>query len=218
MIFEIFVVFLLTLHHYSLYSSVEKIKKNTLTNRQKSYILSIPNSIILFLVSVYFLQKFVNNGCDISVYKNVITTQEDCLLQLTVLYFTSYLIADNLIGYRNYPEKMTNLSGYPHHIFYIIMNYIILKTGMYHIYILYMIAELPTVIMGLGSYSKKYRRDNLFGFSFFLTRICFHVFMTWLIRNNKIFFGLSLAILPVHIYWFYLWCKSKYNNKYKDVK
>jgi hypothetical protein len=218
MIFEIAVISMLYIHHYTLYKSVTRVTNlSRLTDRQRSYILSIPNALLVFLISLYFIQKFINNGCNLDIYKNNINQTEDTLIKLTVLYLTSYFIADSIIGYNNYHTQMNNIAGYPHHIFYIIINIFVLKTKMHHLYILYMIAELPTIVMGLGSYSKKYRNDSLFGFSFFLTRICSHLFLTWLIRDQTHYLYLALSVLPVHLYWFFLWCKSYFNSKKNTV-
>jgi hypothetical protein len=71
-----------------------------------------------------------------------------------------------------------------------------------------MISELPTVILSLGSYNKKFRNDSLFGLTFFTTRICYHIFLTYMFRKHSLLLGVALSALSLHIYWFWNWVKK----------
>jgi hypothetical protein len=147
------------------------------------------------------------NECDITGYTNSLTNNDTNLIRLTILYLTAYFISDSVVGTFNYKSQLLNLAGYPHHIFYIILNYYIIKWKYDSIFILFLIAELPTIILGMGTYDKRYRNDYLFGTTFFITRILIQLFLTYTFRHNKTVLNLSLCVLPVHLYWGFNWCK-----------
>ena len=109
------------------------------------------------------------------------------------------------------------LTGYIHHIAYIILSIVLLYYNDVSIFILYFIAELPTLLFNLGNFNKSYRNDIVFGTSFFLTRLLYFIFLSYLFRHNTRVFSLSLLPLLLHIYWFYNWYK-KYGNKKNDNK
>lgn len=169
--------------------------ENKLTMKQKAYILSIKSSLTMFILGCIAVVQFKAGNNPAAV--------------LGVLYFISYLICDCVIGSIDYPKYLQTLSGYTHHIAYIIINMISLITGKYPLYMLYMIEELPTILLSIGSYNKEYRSDNLFGLTFFLTRIVYHIVLTWLLRNDTVIVTFSMMVLPLHVYWFYGWCRQR---------
>lgn len=200
-----FIVGFIIIHHCLLYKNTTANKN--LSIKQRSYILSIQTTLVIVLVSLYYNIKFLKNGCDIDLYINNLNKDDNNLITLSILYLTAYFLSDCIIGTFNYKSQLCMLAGYPHHIVYSIINYYLIKWGYGYIYILFLIAELPTLLMGLGTYDKNYRNDMLFGITFFITRILIQIIFTYIFRYNKTVLLLSVSILPVHLFWFYKWCK-----------
>lgn len=208
----ILIFFLGCIDYYFHYRFINYIKKD-LTVKQKAYILSIKSSLTLVLIGIYF--NYYYFSCGFSQEKFFTILQQNDTLnfgKLVVLYFASFLLMDIYIGNQEYPEYMKTLSGNFHHAIYICVNLISLYTGLYPLYLLHMMSELPTFIMSIGSFDSNLRNDNLFGLTFFSTRILYHFILTMIFRQNKLLFGLSLAALGLHVYWFYGWYK-KYGSK-----
>lgn len=177
-----------------------------LTEKQRAYILSIKSSLSMFLIGVYFNYHYFTSKCNESLFFDNLESKGGMDFgKVIALYFTAYLIMDLYIGHYDYRKYMDSLSSYFHHIVYSIINILALYTGIFHVYFLHMLSELPTFIMAIGQFDTNYRNDNLFGLTFFLTRILYHIFLTWTFRHNTLILGLSLAALCLHIYWFKGW-------------
>lgn len=187
---------------------------NQLTEKQKAYVLSIKSSLTMFVLGIAGLYQCWEAGGNLDEYsKNGLQ-----LNKLAVLSFIGYLICDCVIGASDYKKYIQTLSGYTHHIAYIIINTISLISGKYPLYMLYMIEELPTILLSIGSYNKKYRSDTLFGLTFFLTRILYHVILTWWLRHDTTVLVFSMMVLSLHIYWFYGWCKARLRKRHTQKK
>lgn len=211
-IYQIIIIFGFIIQQYLLYLNVTS-HNPQLKSKQRAYILSIQASIVIFLISLYYFYKFIICNFDTSKYLQNITYDENNLAILTILYLISYLVSDTLIGTFEYRRHLGNLAGYPHHIFYNILCYYILKWEYSSVFMLFLVAELPTIILGIGSYDNDYRNDPLYGIVFFITRIFIHLFFIYLFRYNYTLVIIGSLILPLHIYWFYNWSK-KYLCRY----
>lgn len=190
-----------------------------LTEKQRSYILSIKASFTLFFISLYFNYKFFVSGCDIDLYTSKLTGDDNFILYLSVLNIISYLITDCYLGYNKYHKYMCTLSGYTHHIIYTFISILVLYINAGGMYILFMIEELPTFFLSSGNYNKVLRKDNLFGFTFFVTRILYHMYLSWKFSSNYLFAIFGLLSLGVHCYWFKNWFVKyflKINKNKKD--
>jgi len=208
--------------HYALFNTI---KRNTrLTEKQQAYILSIKSSLVLFILSLYSNYKFFQSGFDFSKFHDLSDNTQRLLEQISVIFLASYLVMDTYLGNKFYHSYMTNLSGYPHHIIYTVISCICLYSGWYPLFLLYLVAELPTFILAIGSFNKRYRNDNLFGFTFLSTRILYHIFLTYKLINHTRFSvwsrflltSLASLILTVHLHWFRTWVKKywyKHPNK-----
>jgi hypothetical protein len=204
---------LFCIDYYSMYNHTVNNNK-TLTEKQRAHILSIKASLSLFFMSLYFNIKFINSNLDIDNYVNNFTNGDLFILQLSICNLISYLIVDCIVGYNKYHKYMCKLSGYFHHIVYIFISIItLIKKETAPFYFLYMIEELPTIYLSIGNYNKKLRRDKIFGFTFFITRICFHLFLTWTFKSNVLFLILGLLSLSLHIYWFKNWVTLMFKKK-----
>lgn len=205
-------VTLFAIDYYLMYSKTIKLYPD-LNEKQRSYILSIKASITLFLVSLYFNYKYVSSNFDTDMYLGQINGTTDAfILQLSVLNLMAYFITDCVLGYYKYHKYMCNLSGYFHHIIYIIVSIVSFRIDAVGLYILYLIEELPTIFLSTGSYNQLLRKDYTFGLTFFLTRIVYHIFLTWKFQSSFLFLIIGVLSLSVHSYWFKNWC-----SKYFDI-
>lgn len=194
--------------HYYFITSI----KTDLTKKQKAYIMSIKSSLTLFFVGIYYNYYYLSSGLNSDTFYSILNEKDSMNFgKLVVLYFTAYLLMDIYIGNKEYPEYMKTLAGNIHHSIYILINMLSLYVGDFPIYLLHFLSELPTFILGLGSFDESFRNNSLFGATFFSTRILYHIFLTYLFRNNKLVFYGSLIALSLHIYWFYGWY-TKYGH------
>ena len=218
------IIFLFFCVEFLLHYKFVNIIRDDLTEKQRSYIMSIKSAISMFLIGIYFNYHYLTSNFDqIEFFSNLESKGGMNFGKIIVLYFTAYLVMDLYIGHYDYRVHMDNLSGYFHHIVYCIVNMLSLYIGVYPIYFLHMMSELPTIILSLGSFDKNFRNDNLFGITFFLTRIVYHAFLIWAFKDNTLLFYIGSAALCLHVYWFYLWLTkylltSKTKNKMKNKK
>ena len=210
-------VTLFAIDYYLMYSKTVTLYPD-LNEKQRSYILSIKASITLFLVSLYFNYKYVSSNFDTDMYLGEINGTDAFILQLSVLNLMAYFITDCVLGYYKYHKYMCNLSGYFHHIVYIIVSIVSFRIDAVGLYILYLIEELPTIFLSTGSYNQLLRKDYTFGLTFFLTRIVYHIFLTWRFQSSFLFLIIGILSLSVHSYWFKNWCSKYLDILFKDQK
>jgi hypothetical protein len=211
----IFSVFCL---EYYYYFKTIKASDPTLTEKQKAHIISIKNSFIMTISSIFYIYLFVNSNFDTNLNFN---KDNKIFGHLIILYFMAYLFMDLGIGIFEYPNYIELLSGYIHHPVYLIISSLALyyDTNALFIFILAMFEELPTFLLSIGSFNKIFRNDSLFGITFFITRILFHAILILLFRNNenKLVFYISSLALILHLFWFKNWW-TKYGKKLFNTK
>lgn len=189
-------------------------KNKKITEKQKAFILSIKSSLILSLFGLFFNYKFLQSNFNGESYlSNFSSNGTNILAQFVILFFTSYLITDIVLGTLFYYKYMLPLSGYTHHFSYIIINIISLYTNSYPIYVLFLFEEIPTTLLSIGSYDSSYRSDLLFGVIFFLTRIIYHLFLLYTFRHNYIVMFFGMLVLPLHLFWFKGWIKKYFLSR-----
>lgn len=204
------------LEYFLHYKLINHVKPN-LTTKQKAYILSIKSSLSMLLFGLYFNYHFIQSGFDETRFFDILENTDSLNFgKIIVLYFTSYLVMDILVGKTEYPEFMTSLSGNFHHIIYIVINLLSLYVGAYPIYLLYMLSEAPTLLLSLGTFDPKLRNDYLFGVTFFLTRIFYQILITWMFKKHTLVVAISTAALALHIYWFSQWYKKYGKQIFKN--
>lgn len=202
------ILFLSCIEYWFHYKFITYIRKD-LTTKQKAYILSLKSSLTLLLIGIYFNYYYLISGFNEESFYNILETKNGFNFGVVVvLYFTAYLIMDVFIGRTEYPEYMKVLSGNFHHIVYTFVNIASLYIGVYPIYLLMMLSEIPTFILSLGSFDSQFRNDQLFGITFLFTRIIYHIILTWTFRKHSLYLCVSFAALGLHIYWFSNWIKT----------
>jgi len=196
------------LEYFLHYHFVNELRPD-LNEKQKSYILSIKSSLSMLLIGIYYNYHYFTSKFNKADFFNILEKKGSLDFgKIIVLYFTAYLIMDIFIGSQDYATSMKSLSGYFHHTVYTLINMLSLNIGMFPMYFLHMLSELPTLLLSIGSFDSSLRDDNLFGLTFFITRIVYHIILTWMFRDNTVILSLSLATLGMHIYWFSGWIKK----------
>lgn len=205
------------LEYFLHYHFVNELRPD-LNEKQKSYILSIKSSLSMLLIGIYYNYHYFTSKFNKADFFNILEKKGSLDFgKIIVLYFTAYLIMDIYIGSQDYATSMKSLSGYFHHTVYTIINMLSLNIGMFPMYLLHMLSELPTFLLSIGSFDSTLRDDNLFGLTFFITRIVYHIILTWMFRDNTVILSLSLATLGMHIYWFSGWIKKYFLAQKEDT-
>lgn len=133
----------------------------------------------------------------------------DPLSRALVDFFVTYLLWDTVFIVVEYPA----VGGFLHHGPYLLF----MSTALYFdcpgMFVVFMPMELSTIFLAAGYIWPSHRADILFGSTFFLGRLVYHLWV-WLrlfeTREQSPFFVWPFALLPyiIHIFWFYRWCKS----------
>jgi len=184
-----------------------KNRKPALSIKQLSHILSCKTSLFMSLVSTYFNYNLYQVNYDIQYLQT--NTLLQSLSNYSSYFFLSYLICDLVLGTIYYKSQMGILTGYIHHIVYIMITFLAFHRSETFYYTLFFIEEIPTFILSLGSIDPNYRSNMLFGGTFFVFRIGYHTMLMYLLRYNLIFMILGCSTLMLHTYWFKIWI-----NKY----
>lgn len=159
---------------------------------------------------------------------------------VTVLsaFFITYVFFDLVMGHIFYRDQMNIDSGYVHHTIYTILVFLLIQWRLSSAFVICGIMELPTMLMAFATLNKRLRHDNLFGGSFFATRILFHLYMIYhmyvaypqftfsdflslSVRRGSCSFFVPLAVLPLHIMWFRGWIYQQirlYKKKTEEAK
>lgn len=186
-------------YYYIYYNSI---RNNKLNERQRAHIMAIKSSITLFLLSLFVNIKYFTNN-------NEFDDINFTVVHLGILNVIAYFLMDCVVGYKEYNKYLMSLSGYIHHIIYIIVSVLSIKLNIILPYMMFFIEELPTLILSLGKFNNNFRSDRLFGVTFFLTRIVYHIFLITITYNYHIMFPIiGTLALCVHSYWFKNWIKK----------
>lgn len=189
------------------YKMMSYIYRGRLTPRQETYLLSLKSSLLLSLCGIYF------NG-----FRFLYDEKTNvALAKMTVNMFNAYLITDLYLACTAYNTRIQLLEGYIHHSVYIFVNIFTIYTGYYVNYVNYMLLEVPTFFMGLGTLVPSLRHDNLFGSSFFLLRILYHSYLSFLYRKETTLYYCSNLAFLLHAYWFKKWVEKYGHALYPHV-
>lgn len=142
----------------------------------------------------------------------------DRLSRALVHFFLTYLVIDSLLIYVDYPT----IGGYVHHLPYFLFMAASLYFNCPAVFVVFMPMELSTIFLGAGFTWPSCRSDLLFGSTFFLGRLVYHVWL-WVklftTRKDSPFLVWPFAALPyfIHAFWFYKWCRSMLRRRRKVV-
>ncbi|KAI8928177.1 hypothetical protein BC831DRAFT_449479 [Entophlyctis helioformis] len=139
------------------------------TTAQTSWILTTMSSLVMTLASVPFLIDYFVHNTDLSAIE-LINAPSSVICSM---YFVSYLIMDLALGNKYYPDQIDLITGWcapP-----IIYPFFIAGVIVYQIpgaFLVASIMELPTIVLAIGHMNRSFRSEYLFGFLFFVTRLC----------------------------------------------
>ncbi|KAI8604184.1 hypothetical protein EDD21DRAFT_438120 [Dissophora ornata] len=125
------------------------------------------------------------------------TPSDNWTSQLTVVFFSCYLICDIICGLLHYRERVSFLAGWFHHSLYTCVCYYAVVTGESHAFASFLIIEVPTFILGLGFIFQPLRSDLLFGSSFILLRIFWDFALTHEMVMNRPEMGTSAKAILI---------------------
>ncbi|KAF8186545.1 hypothetical protein K438DRAFT_1835785 [Mycena galopus ATCC 62051] len=120
-------------------------------------------------------------------------------------FFQAYLTADMLVGGLCYRSQIGLLTGWVHHVLYILITETAIRSGWAHLFCLAAVMELPTFILGASTLLPALRSNVVFALTFFATRIAFHLVLLYgLVATPglRVPAGILVLVFPMHAMWF----------------
>lgn len=179
------------------------------TDRQTSWVLTLLTSGSLSITCFFFLfHIWASGGWTHDLLYCLTATPE----RNSVIFFLTHLLWDSFFALTIYPKKELK-STLLHHSFYITLCLFVLHKGWVGALVAAFPLEIPTFFLALGHVFPTLRADKLFGATFFLTRLMWHVYLMYIIysippRDFEHLWLLAVGPLMMHIYWFYWWSKK----------
>eukprot|EP01147_Barroeca_monosierra_P005501 gene5501-162_t len=185
----------------------------TLADRQRgtSWCITTTNAFFMLILSFQYAKNFIFES-----FSPSLIWTDHRITRFTLTAFAVSLGLDLLFGCLFYPQHINFLSGWMHHILYLVLLAYLLSERVSCALMPALFEELPTFILGVGSMFPVFRNDIAFGVTFFLLRIVFHTIfsMRVIISNNNMDHPAAssaavacCATLLLHCYWFFGWCK-----------
>ncbi|KAI8853262.1 hypothetical protein BC829DRAFT_24391 [Chytridium lagenaria] len=171
------------------------------TEQKKAWILTFLSSSIMTAACIPFVVDYAMNSGNIS----TILLLNSPLAVIFSTFFISYLWADCFIGFICYRSSFNLVTGWIHHILYTFLVGFAIVFLLPGAFMIAALLELPTIFLSVGHIWKFLRSDLLFGLTFFLTRICFHGYLTYTLHTswpNLFYWIFGVIVYPLHLYWF----------------
>lgn len=188
-----------------------------LKEKQRCYFIAAPVALIMALSGLESVYTVFTEGFDIE-WANRSTR----LNSFATVFFLQFLWMDIFYGYvmQQYPNYLQLLTGWVHHFMYFALMVQVVRYDFCNAFMLCGIEELPTLLFGLGHLSDGWRNDGAFGFTFFVTRICWHAFLLYSFvrthaESRNMIWHFYLPPMLLHFHWFYGFIKQqlKVNKK-----
>jgi hypothetical protein len=199
------------------------------------WILSIVNSGVMSLAGILYLYMTIQRPQYEGFYSLAVTDRAlihsyDNASVIITLWFTLASIADFIAGYFLYPDCMDMLTGYIHHVGYVLLLVVGLTGNTYFFgkvtpyssgFVLALIEEVPTFFLALGKFFNT-NWDWYFGISFVTLRIGHHAFLLYyaiMLKAEGIPTGMLLVTWVIHVIWFGIWLRDvrAKNQKEKEM-
>lgn len=171
------------------------------TEKERAYVCTLLSSSITSICSLPLVYRLLTNGGDLL---EILSYRTWTVLATT--FFMTFLIMDLCIGVLFYKSKIDILTGWIHHITYLITLTWAIHNQYSSIFIMMCVLEIPTFLLALGSVRSHLRRDYLFAGTFLLTRILFHAYAilcAWQIKPFGPVVNTLTLFFPLHCFWFY---------------
>lgn len=210
---KLFFVSIILISHlqFKIFITIKK-KYALLSIKQEAFIITFVSSIVMSMFSLISNYYFIKSDFDMEKYMSTPNKLNEIVSVLSTATFMSTMIMDSIIGFLFYPKYMTRISGYPHHLFFIIGNLVVYYFDAYKIMSLFVIDELPTVIYSFGNINEAYRSDFLFGTLMFLVRIVYHGTLTIINITHTPTVSIAFPAWCMYIYWMKKWMNAQMNK------
>jgi len=169
-----------------------------------AHLISLIYSIIISLIAPYSYYLLYNNYWSSDMISPFVV---DFVYNFSISYFLS----DLLLGIQHYSQIFNKsiLTTYVHHFAYIGLFIYGKYYNRYHLYVLGLPYEIPTVLLNIGYINRTYRNNILFGILFFICRILHNLYLlfkTYATHNDLFIF--SLFTFVMHANWFVNYVKK----------
>lgn len=176
--------------------------------RRTSWLLTLLSCTVMTIAGFLALPGFFIYGYDFASYP--FFGASDLSFHLNV-GFLAYLMLDLSLGLLFYPSQITLLNGYFHHSLYSFVGLFAIHKRLPMAFILFWPEELPMVLMSIGALNPSARVNKRYGFSYFVTRIIWHLWLAaslW--RNSRVLGMVAGGLFPLNAY-----CKlnSRWGNQ-----
>ena len=179
--------------------------------KTKAWIISLTSSFILSIYGIMSFNIFMNSGFNMDklissdIYATDIYASID--RQYAHQIFFVSMILDLVIGMIDYKSQIQLLTGWVHHIMYLIICYYFASSEYSALFVLCYIVEIPTFILGVCKFFPTVEwLKTLFTLVFFVCRICFLIFITIKYISNQINIQIIICLILsfcLNSYWFY---------------
>jgi len=181
--------------------------------RSRSWIVSAISSFILTISGLIWVIRYLFS---IEQFTKENIYSDNAISRLVVIFFLSTNVVDLIIGYFYYYSQQSILTSYIHHAFYLMLTTILLLSQNTNGFIYCFFEEFPTFVLAIGFLFPRLRSDLLFGVSFFIFRIVFHMILTYKYyrcMNDSIYWKFSSLVTILHWFWMYKWTISMFKEK-----
>ncbi|KAJ6447995.1 hypothetical protein C8R45DRAFT_1134663 [Mycena sanguinolenta] len=105
----------------------------------------------------------------------------------------------------SYRLQIGLITGWIHHLVYILITVVPIRAGWAHLFCLAAVMELPTFILGLSTLVPRWRSNVLFAAMFGATLIAFHLVLLYglvMVRELRTPATILALVFPLHAMWF----------------
>lgn len=195
--------------------------------KRLAWCISLFNSFTTTLISIIYIIVKTYTGTGILNSSSTLDAVHgnDNISAITCTIFAVVNILDLTLGLIFYRSSLGIMTTYIHHTLYLWLMYLLITgnglflttpTPFSMAFIWCLVEELPTFLLALGSIFPACRSDILFGASFFILRLVYHVYLFLLMmrmgayRVMLVLYGITFIM---HVEWFRTWF-TKYGINY----
>ncbi|KAI8928714.1 hypothetical protein BC831DRAFT_447144 [Entophlyctis helioformis] len=133
------------------------------TTKQKSWVLSLAASTAIVLGGLPLFVEFLSLSSTQTIHD--LPGRDSQWANNLAMVFVGFLAADLVVGRAQYPDQIGLLTGWVHHMAYVLVVINCIKYEIVGGFLCFAsILEMPTIVLALGHLHKPWRRDLLFGF------------------------------------------------------
>jgi hypothetical protein len=168
--------------------------------KTRAWIISLSSSFILSIYGIMAFNIFMYSGFNVDQLLS-----SDIYSSINQQYahniFAGSMILDLIIGMIDYRSQIQLMTGWIHHIIYLIICYFFASSKYSALFVLCYIVEIPTFILGVCKFFPTVNwLKTLFTFVFFICRICFLTF----IAIKYIFHETNITVIICLVFSFFL--------------